>query len=173
MTGDAGGEPPQGVGQPIIHRYLRLPRCPPVVRRRLHPGMGELLCSHRQQGDTGTPPADGPPTSPATPETSAAPRRGFSRSRSSAAGATCPSTGCIRASGAGAGSPPGPAAGCPRGMPSSSTFPAGHTAPASPPAPCAHRGSRPPRWWWCRAGERTSYSRLRPSAVSATGTSTA
>ena len=50
MTGDAGGEPPQGVGQPIIHRYLRLPRCPPVVRRRLHPGIGELLCSHRQQG---------------------------------------------------------------------------------------------------------------------------
>ena len=50
MTGDAGGEPPQGVGQPIIHRYLHLPRCPPVVRRRLHPGIGELLCPHRQQG---------------------------------------------------------------------------------------------------------------------------
>ena len=96
------------------------------------------------------------------------------RSRSSAAGATCPSTGCIRASERRCRKSARPSSRMSSGgMPSSSHVSRRAQCSGGSPGSMRPPGKQTSPLWWCRAGERTSYSRLRPSAVSATGTSTA
>ena len=95
-------------------------------------------------------------------------------SRSSAAGATCPSTGCIRASERRCRKSARPSSRMSSGgMPSSSHVSRRAHCSGVSPGSMRPPGKQTSPLWWCRVGERTSYSRLRPSAVSATGTSTA